>query len=143
MASNNTKQEQAALLLSTGLSAVSVAKLISVAPETVSRWKSNPDFQALVNEHQTEKVTIAREQLRESAKKAASTIDSLLDSKNEAIKLKAALALLHLINVDAPAKIFAGIGSTDPLDILAEMRKQVEMAKIIFPDKYCFDRKIP
>jgi hypothetical protein len=142
MASNNAKQEQAAMLLSTGLSAVSVSKIICIAPETVSRWKSNPDFQAKVNEFQAEKVNLAREQLRESAKKAASTIESLLDSKNETIKLKAATALLRLSNVDTPAKLFAGIGPTDPIDILTEMKKQVEMAKIMFPDKYCFDGKI-
>lgn len=137
----NAKKAAAALMLSTGSSAVTVAKQLKIAPETISRWKIVPEFQALINEYQTERISVAREQLREASKKAVDTINSLMDSKTETIRLKAAVSLLKLSNIDQPQHLFAGIGSSDPMDILLDMKKQLIMEKNLFPTPYAFGKK--
>ncbi len=138
MSTIHSKKDQAALLLSTGSSSMNVAELVGVTPKTISCWKSELEFQARVNEFQFERVNEARELLRESAKRAVKTIDSLLDSKNEGTRLKAATALLKLSNIDVPQRLFNGIGSTDSLELLEELKMRVEQTKYIFPDKYNF-----
>ena len=132
MATDSSKRAQAALLLSTGLSAVRVAEQVSVTPETISRWKMNPDFISLINEYQAERLTVAREQLRSSAIKAVDAITGLIDSSSETIKLKAATNILRLCNIDQPLRLFAGVGPTDPLDVLAELKRQVELESHAF-----------
>jgi predicted transcriptional regulator len=140
MPSTHSKKDQAALLVSTGLSCINVAEQVGVTPESISRWKSEVEFQARVNEFQFERVNEARELLRESAKRAVKTIDSLLDSKNESTRLKAATALLKLSNIDVPQRLFNGIGSTDSLDLLEELKMRVEQTKYIFPNNYNFQK---
>ena len=81
----NTKQVQAAHLLSTGLSGVAVSKQIKVTEATISRWRLLPDFTVAINEHQAERVNVAREQLRTLSQKAVSTIERLMESKSEGI----------------------------------------------------------
>jgi|GEM_PF-1360290 len=132
MATDSSKRAQAALLLSTGLSAVSVAREIGVTPETISRWKISPDFQASINAHQAERIAVTREQIRESSKKAVETINNLMASPSETIRLKAAVSMLRFGNFDQPQRLFAGVGPTEPLDVLGELKKQMEVEQFIF-----------
>ncbi len=132
MSANNIKRDQAALMLANGQSAVAIAKSIGTTPETISRWKMSPEFLAQINEHQSERLHIAREQLRASAKKAAETVNALMDSPTESIRLKAAISILRLSNIDQPQRIFSGIGSTDPLEILLELKRQVAAEQFIY-----------
>lgn len=134
----NAKQEQAAILLSTGLSGSAVAMQVGITAETISRWKLSPDFLAAINAHQKERVSVAREKLRELAQKAVSTIDGLMDSKSEGIRLKAAVSLLKLTNMDTPSQMFSGIGPDNAIDILLDMQLQVQAEQFQHKRQYDF-----
>jgi len=84
--------------------------------------------------YRDERLQVAREQLRASAKKAAETVNALMDSPTESIRLKAAISILRLTNIDQPQRIFSGIGSTDPLEILLELKRVVAAERFIYDE---------
>lgn len=71
MSSLSTKQERAALLLVSGRTTKQVAEEVGVRPETLTRWKGQPEFVALLNQLRAEALQAAVDKLRLAAADAA------------------------------------------------------------------------
>ena len=88
----------------------SVAEKLNIAPETISRWRADFDFQATMNAiiEETQKTT--KDRLRYLSSVALETIENvMLDSEApQATRVSAAFKVLELTRVR-----FAPIGSQD------------------------------
>ncbi len=69
------KQEQAAILLASGMSGKETAENLGITPETVSQWKKDPHFQAFKNRLRLETVERTRELLRSLSVKALKRLE--------------------------------------------------------------------
>lgn len=89
----------------------SVAENLNLAPETVSRWRSDFNFQAALNSVLAENHKATKDRLRHLSGLALTTIESLkIDDETPAKdKLSAAIKILELTNLKAGL-----IGATDP-----------------------------
>ena len=87
-----------------------VAEKLGIAPETVSRWRSDFEFQAAMNAIIEETQKTAKDRLRYLSGVALETIESvMLDSEApQATRVSAAFKVLELTRVR-----FAPIGSQD------------------------------
>jgi hypothetical protein len=110
----NPNQLAAATHLAAGNSGRKTAELVDVAPETISRWRKNPQFAAHFNALRAEALETDRERLRNLRGKAVDVLEELLSSSSDAIRLRSATFVLHamLLDLDTARQ---GIGPTDPL----------------------------
>ena len=88
----------------------SVAEKLSVAPETVSRWRSDFEFQAAMNTIIEETQKTAKDRLRYLSGVALETIENVMlgSEAPQATRVSAAFKVLELTRVR-----FAPIGSQD------------------------------
>lgn len=108
-------QIQAAICLASGMSCKDAATQAGVTPETLSHWKKNPYFEAILNEIRQENIDQARERLRSLARKAVDNLETLLEGcKSESVKLKACIEIIKLSNISEPKFYGWGIGETTP-----------------------------
>lgn len=113
----NDKKQVAAILLARGIKGVDLAKVITVDPATISRWKREENFQVLVNQLRMEMIEVGREKLRSKTEAAVDVLSELMEnSKSEALRLKAASEILRLSNVNDPRYFAFGLrfGETLP-----------------------------
>ncbi len=94
----NAQHHQAAQLLVSGISAKIIAEQLSVDPVTISRWKTDYDFKALLNSLLSEVQQETADKLRGLAATALDTIESLMADELTPAKdrLTAALKVLEL-----------------------------------------------
>jgi len=113
----NVKQRLAASLLASGLTRNQAAKELGIAPETLSRWRQNSDFQHHLNNlilKQEQESTQAMYALR---LKAVERLSVLLDSKHQPTALRAIETVLARTEAE-----FAGSAIPDMADeFLAEL----------------------
>ena len=115
------KQETAAVLIASGKSCRDTAKDIGIKPETISQWRKNPYFEALVNELKMEALEGAREQLRNLSAEAVSGLKDLMEnSKSDSVKLKACVEILKMCGLHNAETFGWGIGSTEATEIEKE-----------------------
>jgi predicted transcriptional regulator len=88
-----------------------VAETLNIAPETVSRWKSDYEFQAELNRQLREQQQQTQDRLRALANTALSTIEAVMssDTAPEKDRLHAAFKVLEMARVSVP-----DVGSTHP-----------------------------
>lgn len=119
------KQEQAAILLVSGMSGKETAESVGVTPETVSQWKKDPYFEAFTNQLRLETIESSREKLRFLSGKALKRLEHLIDnSESETIKLKASVEILKLSGLTDPETVLWGIGYTDVSKIIKQMKRE-------------------
>ena len=106
---HNDRKEIAALMLARGIRGADLAKVIGVTPETVSRWKAQEPFQALVHQLRQEMVEVAQAELQAQTSAAISVLTELMQNSTDSIKLKAAGELLRLASIHDPKIYGAGI----------------------------------
>jgi uncharacterized protein YjcR len=107
---HNDKKNIAALMLARGIRGADLAKVIGVAPETISRWKSQEPFQALVHQLRQEIVEVAQAELQAQTSAAIAVLTELMQTAtNDSIRLKAAGELLRLTSINDPKNYGAGI----------------------------------
>ena len=97
-ASLSPAQAQVALSLAAGASLTQAALSAGVGRTTVYEWRKHaPAFSSAVNQATAEYTATLRDQLRDLAAKALSTLESILDdpSATASVRLKAALAVLN------------------------------------------------
>ncbi len=121
------KQIQAAILLMQGKTGREVATELNITPETVSHWRANPEFEAFMNELRLDVIKSARDSLKNLSVKATRTLEDLLEkADSDAVRLKAALAILAMAGHTDPRNgLWAwGIGSTNPDNVAEEQENE-------------------
>jgi len=111
-------------LIAMGSNNKNVAERLDIAPETVSRWKSDYDFRAKLNEMLQEQHAATQKRLRALAGSALSAIESIISSTDalERDRLTAAFKILEMTQVKLPR-----IGSTNP----RALQRDDEMTKAL------------
>lgn len=109
-------QGQAVLLLASGRTGRQVADTVGVTPETVSRWRKQPSFEAELNRIRQELIQVGVEKLRQAVGQAVDGLIELTgpDSPPET-RRRACLDVLSLTSISL--EINRGIGPTDPIEI--------------------------
>jgi len=125
----SSQHHQAITLLSEGLNNKELAERLSVAPETVSRWKGEFNFQAELNKALKANHEAQREKLRLLSGVALTTIESVMldEEAPHKDKLTAAFKVLELTKLRQ-----SNLGSGNPL----ALQQQHEEAKLL--DAYDF-----
>lgn len=77
---NSDRKHIAALRTAGGARARDIAKELEVRPETVSRWRQEPAFQAFVAHYRREILQAAADRMRSLTNKAVATIEGILDN---------------------------------------------------------------
>lgn len=124
------KQHAAIRLLIAGTTQVTVAEQVGVTPETLSRWlNSDSLFIATLNYNRQAAYTSVIERMRSLAHAAVDALENSLDSENEMVRLKAAQAILKMINLD---DIAAPAGPTTEQGV--ELEQYEEEARMFKPE---------
>ncbi len=132
-----TKQMKAAILLVSGTTSRETACAIQCTPETISHWKKNPKFEALLNQLRWELLETGREQLRAGVQDAVTALRELVkDTKNPEVRRKTAIDLLRMNGLDGdPQNMGAlygwGIGNTTPEEIAEKEKLDARIAAIL------------
>jgi len=94
----NAQHQKAIILLSEGLNNKEVAERLGLASETISRYKSDFDFQAALNAELAANREAQRDKLRSLTSEALNSIQSVLtdESAPHKEKLTAAFKILDL-----------------------------------------------
>lgn len=95
-------QQKAVALLAAGESGRKTAQQVGVTPECLSHWRRLPSFNAALHSLRAEALGSARDALLALGTKAVQTLDDLMSSANDQIRLRAATAVLQLLQRDAP-----------------------------------------
>jgi transposase len=127
----NAKQEKAAVMLVSGMTAREVAAEVGVTAETISRWKADANFEAYMNQLRWEALDSARESLRTAARMAAQgLVEIIQNAKTEETKRKACRDVLELVGYTKPELWGWGAGETDPAKIEASRSKAALMSEL-------------
>lgn len=107
----NEKQEQAVILFTSGKTCKQVAEQLNVTPKTISAWRSDPEFMAVLNSRLKDIQQANSERLRNLGMAALDTIEEIMTDKTIAPKerLNAAVKILELGRVSTEP-----VQSTDP-----------------------------
>ena len=107
------QQELVIVQLLAGQTQTVAAVEVGVAKETVTRWMTgDANFVAALNAGREELWRSNMDWLRTLADQAVATVGGLLEARSEAIRLKAALAILSMVR-----GLAQDIGSTDPEEV--------------------------
>ncbi len=114
------QQEAVIILLLGGQTQTAAAAEVGIAKETVTRWVTgDANFVAALNSARRELWDSNMDWLRTLADEAVGTIGGLMNSQNETIRLKAALAVLSMVR-----GLSDHIGSTDPEEVKYEWARE-------------------
>ena len=107
----NEKQQQAVILFASGQTCKQVADQLNVTPKTISTWRSDHEFMAVLNTHLQDIQQANSERLRNLGTAALDTIEEIMTDKTIAPKdrLNAAVKILELGRVTTEP-----VQSTDP-----------------------------
>lgn len=102
-----------------GQKQVDLAETVGVTPETISRWKRDPVFQAEHNRRRREVSSLASERLRRLQLDALDVLADMLTARTQKDRYNAAMALLNLgkVQVEVP-------GTDDPDQIRLEQAER-------------------
>lgn len=121
------KQIEAAHSLVAGRSGKETAKSVGVQPETISRWKNEPQFIAYMNLLKQEGLDGMVDQMRRLGTDALSTLlDVMRNSKSDRARMKAVeIVLYHLGWTDIQKGMWGwGVGPTSPELVAREQRSK-------------------
>lgn len=106
-------QEQAATMLASGKSITEAAEALGISRGTIYAWQEKPNFLCYMNHAAAEIQGNIKNGIFALHTKAIQTIEATLDSKNELMRLKAAIYILEQIKG-------ASIGETDAEKIIRD-----------------------
>jgi hypothetical protein len=105
------KQIKAIKGLASGMTAVAVAEHVGITPQTISKWRSYPSFEAALNRLKREALTTTMDQLRHHARTAVDQLcDLAANADNEEVRRKASNDILNLTGISDPASASFGCG---------------------------------
>ena len=124
-----TKQTRAATLEAGGTGTAEIAAAVGVHRATVFRWRKDAGYRGLVASIASDAQRVARRALEAQAHTAAERLVGLLDSDDERVKLRAALAILdrtghgpgHRVDLTATAVAVTTSTTSDPCEELARL----------------------
>ena len=99
-------------LVAQGVSGKEIAKQLSVAEETVSRWKQTPEFQAEVNAILLECRDNTKQRLRNLLTNSLNLLEADMNNPESRHKVNIALKMLQLVRIHA--LVHEDIGSVNP-----------------------------
>lgn len=135
------KQVNAISLFMLGRTAVEIADQLGVTPQTLAKWKHQPEFKALLNKCKMETLHDARQRLQIAADMAVdSLVEIATNSENEEIQRKACMDIIKLVGLSDPSSgLFGwGIGATTEQGIREDEIKEQYIRNLTTPD-YIFD----
>jgi len=104
------KHHRAIELMILGMKGIDIGAKLNIAPETISRWRADFDFQAALNQQLKDNQQAARDRLRALTDTALEAFEDILsNSADDKARLAAATKILELAKLSAPA-----IGSCNP-----------------------------
>ena len=123
--SNKLKENQllAIPLVAQGVSGKEIAKQLTVAEETVSRWKQTPEFQAEVNAILLECRDNAKQRLRNLLTNSLDLLEEEMNNPESRHRVTIALKMLQLVRIHA--LVHEDIGSVNP-DIVQKIKEDKE-----------------
>ncbi|MCK6585946.1 MAG: transposase [Polyangiaceae bacterium] len=92
-------------MLIAGARVKDIARAVGVHPDTVSHWRSEPEFKAALEEAQKDVVSRAKNVLVRAAEEAVEQVLACMREGAEDQRLRAALAILDRVGLVAGAKI--------------------------------------
>lgn len=123
MATLKSNQIKAATLLALGKTAREVAREINCTPETISHWKQDYEFEAMLNGLRWDALEAGREALRSGMRYAVEGLLKLVrDAENEETRRKACVDVLEMSGLRDPnvAAFGSGIGPRDAYEVKRE-----------------------
>ena len=120
--SNKLKENQllAIPLVAQGVSGREIAKQLSVAEETVSRWKQLPEFQAGVNAILLECRDNAKQRLRNLLTNSLDLLEEEMNNPESRHRVNIALKMLQLVRINE--LVHEDIGPVNP-DIVQKIKE--------------------
>ena len=120
--SNKLKENQllAIPLVAQGVSGREIAEQLSVAEETISRWKQTPEFQAGVNAILLECREIAKQRLRNLLTNSLDLLEEEMNNPESRHRVNIALKMLQLVRINA--LVHEDIGPVNP-DIVQKIKE--------------------
>jgi hypothetical protein len=114
------KQQRAATLLAQGKLCQDVAAAVGVRPSTISRWKLELEFRALLNALRAEALEASIAGIQSLAAEATSTLGTLLREGPAAIRIKAVEVVLAHAGITNPegSHWYWGIGPTTAEELI-------------------------
>jgi len=118
------RHNKAIELLASGATVKNVAEKLGIAPETVSRWRGDFDFQAALNALLHESQTAARERLWHLSGVALDTVEEILTDSEAPPKdrLQAAFKVIQITETSA-----GHVGSTNA----AVLKREKEQSDLL------------
>lgn len=107
------QQEKAVVLLATGHNMTSTAKQLNIERSTLYQWGAKDGFKAYFNTLISEIQENTKNSLFGLLDEALETLKNSLKSKNESVKLKAALCIIDRVKD-------VEVGQTDPIKMIRE-----------------------
>ena len=114
-----------------GKKQVDLAQALEIAPETISRWKQDPVFQAEHNRRRREVNDQVSERLRRLQLDALDVLDEMLGSEERKDRYQAAISVLKMAGPQVVVP-----GTEDPEEIRMDQAQQEQMnllARAIMP----------
>ena len=123
--SNKLKENQllAIPLVAQGVSGREIAKQLSVAEETISRWKQTSEFQAGVNAILLECRDNAKQRLRSLLTNSLDLLETEMKNPESKHRVNIALKMLQLVRIHA--LVHEDIGPINP-DIVQKIKEDKE-----------------
>ena len=116
----NENQLLSTHLVSIGKSGKQIAGELSVAEETISRWKKLPEFQAEVNAILLECRDNAKQRLRNLLTNSLDLLEAEMNNPESRHRVNIALKMLQLVRIHA--LVHEDIGSVNP-DIVQKIKE--------------------
>ena len=123
----NENQLLATHLVSIGKSGKQIAGELSVAEETISRWKNLPEFQAEVNAILLECKDNAKQRLRNLLTNSLVFLEEEMNNPESRHRVNIALKMLQLVRIHA--LVHEDLGSVNP-DIVQKIKEDKDFKDI-------------
>lgn len=130
-------QVKAVALLICGWKSVGVANELEISPQTLSKWKGEPAFRALLNQAKMDVLHEARQKLQVSADIAVDRlVEIATESDNEETSRKACMNIIQLVGLSDPSKgrFGWGIGATSAEAVIEEELRDQYIRDLSTPD---------
>jgi hypothetical protein len=116
------RRQQAVLLLASGCTSSLLVQELKIDRATLAKWQKRPEFEAFVNQLLEHGRAAAQAKIITLSTKAANTLEKLLDSGNEQIRLATASEIMrHLSEVKIGPSRAEAINSQRTLEALSDI----------------------
>ena len=127
----NENQLLAILLVAIGKSGKQIAEELSLAEETISRWKKLPEFQAEVNAILLECRDNAKQRLRNLLTNSLDLLEAEMNNPESRHRVNIALKMLQLVRINE--LVHEDIGPVNP-DIVQKIKEDKDFKNLFLTE---------